>query len=110
MDELDADAARTGAADILVAFFDADRGDDYVALGGHLRNAGIAVEVYPEPKKLRNQLKYAERRGHRLMIIIGSDEWETGTAQIRDLATGESREVDREGLVAACRDVLATHG
>ena len=40
-----------------------------------------------------------------LMIIVGSDEWVAGTAQIRDLATGESREVDREDLVAACRDV-----
>ena len=106
MDQLDTGAPRTGAADVLVAFFDADRGNDYVALGGELRDAGFSVEVYPEAKKLRNQFKYAERRGHRLIIIVGPDEWAAGTAQIRDLATGDSSEVAREGLVAACRDAL----
>lgn len=106
MDELEAGASRTGAADVLVAFFDAERGNDYVALGGQLRNAGFSVEVYPEAKKLRNQFKYAERRGHRLIVIVGPDEWAADTAQIRDLATGESREVERERLVAACRELL----
>jgi histidyl-tRNA synthetase len=107
MDELAAGAPRAGAADILVAFFDAEHGEDYVALGSRLRNAGFSVEVYPEAKKLRNQFKYAERRGHRLMIIVGTDEWASGTVQIRDLATGESTEIAREQLVAACRDALA---
>jgi histidyl-tRNA synthetase len=110
MEELEVGAARSGAADVLVAFFDAERGNDYVALGRDLRQQGLRVEVYPEPKKLRNQFKYAERRGHRLVVVVGPDEWGTGTAQIRDLTTGTSREIPRDSLADACLELLATDG
>ena len=39
-----------------------------------LRRAGLSAEVYPEPRKLTVQLKYAERRGihqvGRLLLIV----------------------------------------
>ncbi|MEX0978792.1 MAG: His/Gly/Thr/Pro-type tRNA ligase C-terminal domain-containing protein, partial [Pirellulales bacterium] len=48
---------------------------------------------YPEPKKLGAQLKYADRRGFRLAIIAGENEWSAGTCQIKDLASGHSTSV-----------------
>ena len=68
---------------------------------------GLAVEVYPEPRKLGAQLKFADRRGHEVAVIIGDDEWASGTCQLKHLATGESSEVPREGLVEAIRALLA---
>ena len=52
-----------------------------------MRAAGIGVEVYPEPKKLGQQLKYADRRGFRLALIAGENELAAGTCQIKDLAS-----------------------
>ena len=52
-------------APVLIAFFDKDRLDNYLRLAATLREAGIGVEVFPEPKKLGQQLQYADRRGFR---------------------------------------------
>ncbi len=80
-------------APVFVAYFDAARLQDYLRLAASIRALGVGVEVYPEPKKLGQQLKYADRRGFRLAIIAGETELADGTCQIKDLATGQSTTV-----------------
>lgn len=75
-------------AEVFLAFFDKHRLHDYLRLAANLRRAGLAVEFYPEPKKLAQQLKYADKRGFRVALVIGSDEWSRGECQIKDLAQG----------------------
>ena len=53
---------------------------------------GIKVEVYPETKKLGQQLKYADTRGFGYALIAGEDELARDSLQIKNLATGESTE------------------
>lgn len=77
-------------APVFIAFFDAGRLHDYLRLAAQIRAAGIGVEFYPEPKKLGAQLKYADRRGFRLAVIAGENEWAAGQCQVKDLASGES--------------------
>lgn len=76
-------------APVFIPFFDAGQIDQYLALAGRLRAAGFGVEVYPESKKLGQQLKYADRRGFRVALIMGEDEFAGDTCQVKDLATGE---------------------
>jgi histidyl-tRNA synthetase len=77
-----------------------------------LRAAGIGVEIFPEPKKLGQQLKYADRRGFRVALIAGGNEFESGTCQVKDLlaATQQDVPLTDEGaqLVAAIRALLAS--
>jgi histidyl-tRNA synthetase len=110
LEELDLIDRKTTPAEVLVTYFDADRRNDYVALARRLRTAGRTVEVYPEPRKLGAQLKYADRRGHRLAIIIGPTEWADGTAQVKRLATGESLTVAMSDLGATLASLLAVDG
>ncbi len=77
-------------APVFIPFFDADRLHDYLRLAAAIRRQGIGVEFYPEPRKLAQQLKYADRRGFDLAVIVGPDEWSANTCQIKDLATGQS--------------------
>lgn len=100
LDELDLVERRTTPAEVLIAHFDAARRNDYVALARRLRAAGRTVELYPEARKLGMQLKYADRRGHQVAVIIGTNEWADGTAQVKHMATGESVTVAREELAA----------
>ncbi len=79
-------------AEVFIPYFDAERLHDYLALAAALRSDGIGVEVFPEPKKLGQQLKYADRRGHRIALIAGSREFEAGVCQLKDLRTGTSAE------------------
>lgn len=112
MEELGMLAKVTTPAEVFIAYFVADRLTDYLRLAAHLRAAGIGVELYPEPKRLGQQLKYADRRGFRIALIAGEDELAAGTCQVKDLASGESQAVALGGGAAAVVDavngVLAT--
>ena len=64
-------------APVFIPYFDKDRLHDYLRLAAALRAAGIGVEVFPDPKKLGQQLKYADRRGFRIALIAGGNEFQT---------------------------------
>ena len=93
-------------AEVLVAMFDGERWGDYLHLATELRRDGMRVEVFPEARKLGAQLRYADRRGHRLVVIIGENEREIGVAQLKDMQSGLSREVLRAEIVAEVRSIL----
>jgi histidyl-tRNA synthetase len=78
---------------ILVTFFDPDRLADYLKISRAIRNAGYGCELYPEPKKLGAQLKYADQKGFRIAVIAGSQELERGVVQLKDLQHKISSEV-----------------
>jgi len=97
-------------APVFIPFFDRDRLHDYLRLAAAERRAGIGVEVYPESKKLGQQLKYADRRGFRVALIAGPDEFQAGTCQVKDLRTGQRRDVplapDAAAIVEAVRKIM----
>jgi histidyl-tRNA synthetase len=97
-------------APVLIAYFDRDRLDDYLQLAKQVRAAGIGAELYPEPKKLGAQLKYADSRGFQVALVAGSQELDAGTCQVKDLSNQSSAEVawrsDPSELVAAIQRVL----
>ena len=66
-----------------------------------LRNKGIAAEIYPESAKMKKQMEYANRRGIPYVVIIGSNELERKVATLKDMRSGEQRELSFEELVAA---------
>jgi histidyl-tRNA synthetase len=97
-------------APVFIAYFDKDRLGDYLQLAAHLRAAGLGVEVFPEPKKLGQQLAYADRRGFRVAIIAGQREFDAGACQLKNLATTQSHDVPLHPpleLVAAIQRILA---
>jgi histidyl-tRNA synthetase len=74
---------------VVVTVMDRDRMADYQAMVGELRQAGIRAEVYlGNPKNFGNQLKYADKRQSPVAIIAGSDEFDAGKVQIKDLILG----------------------
>jgi len=107
LEELDALPGRGASAPVFLPLFEVEHLHAYLALATRLRAAGIGVEVYPEARKLGAQLKYADRRGHRLAVVVGGREWESGTCQLKDLGAGESVEVALDELVDECLRRLA---
>jgi histidyl-tRNA synthetase len=81
------------AADVFIPLFDPERMNDYFALAALVRSNGISAEVYPEPKKLGQQLKYADQRGFLVALIAGARELDQGLVQIKDLRTQTATEV-----------------
>ena len=109
-EELDLIEQVQTTAQVLIPFFDADRRNDYLRLAAQLRAADIRVEFFPEPKKLGKQLQYANRRGFRVALIIGGDEFAAGECQVKNLDSGHSQTValaeDAEAVIDAVRSLL----
>ncbi|CAN5423592.1 histidine--tRNA ligase [soil metagenome] len=89
------------AADVLVPLFEAATVPDALALARELRDAGIRVEVYPEPDKLGKQMKYAAGKGVPFAAILGGDEIARGEVTVKNLTTGEQQTVARADVAAA---------
>ncbi len=77
--------ASSTTAQVFIPYFDAHRLLDYMELASVVRQAGWNVEVFPEPKKLGQQLKYADQRQFKIALIAGSDELDRGVCQVKDL-------------------------
>jgi histidyl-tRNA synthetase len=63
-----------------------------------LRQKGIPAEIFHEQAKFDKQFKYAEKKGIPFVIIIGSKEMESSVAVIKNMTTGEQREVSQHML------------
>ncbi|MSR52910.1 MAG: histidine--tRNA ligase [Gemmataceae bacterium] len=107
MEALDLVPKTATPAPVLVLMLDASRLGDYQRIARLLRAEGIGTEVYPEPKKLGPQFQYAERRGFRLGLIAGSNEFTQGMWKVKDLLKREELTVPETELIDAVKRLLA---
>ncbi|HLB83434.1 MAG TPA: His/Gly/Thr/Pro-type tRNA ligase C-terminal domain-containing protein, partial [Steroidobacteraceae bacterium] len=78
----------------------------YLSMARRLREAGINTEVYLETAKLGNQLTYADRKGFRIALIAGENEFAKDTVQLKNLATKSARDVPLAEVVQAVQTTL----
>ena len=107
MEELNLLGDASTPAQILIAYFDAQRLGDYHAMARFLRAAGFGVEVYPEAVKLGKQLQYADRKGHRVALIAGSQEFEQAAWQVKNLKSKTAEVVPAANLITYLQACLA---
>jgi len=93
-------------APVLIVLFDPQHLGDYLRIGRVLRGAGINAEVFPDARQVGKQLKYADRKGFRLALIAGADEFQANQWKIKDLKSGEQTTVAEAGLVEKIRTLL----
>jgi histidyl-tRNA synthetase len=81
--------------DAFVAIADPGQRQRATALARELRHAGLSAEVDLAGRSLKSQLKHANRIGARQVLILEAD----GSAQLRDMQSGEQRPADTGNLV-----------
>ena len=112
LDELGKLSAVETPAEVFLVFFDEAHLADYLRVASALRAAGVAVEFFPEAKRVGQQLKVAAKKGFPAALVIGSDEFAAGTAQFKNLATQQSMTIDWHGdlhvLVDAVRSQMVS--
>ncbi len=94
------------AAPVFIAQFVADRYADYQRLARLLRSQNIGCEVYPDAKKLGAQLQYAEKKGFRVALIAGPDEFAAGVWKLKNLAKREEQTLPESSLAAAIEAII----
>lgn len=70
---------------------------------GGLRSAGVAAAIDFGEKKLADQIKTAAKHRIPYLIVLGEDELAAGRVKLRDLATGEERELAQADIAAAIK-------
>lgn len=93
-------------AEVFVVNFSPDLHELYFFVATSLRDAGIAVQVSGETKKLGQQLSHAGDLGIPFALIIGEDEKKNNSAVVRNLSTREQEEVLLADLVKHLQRVL----
>lgn len=75
-------------------------------LAKEMRAAGISTEVYPDAKKMKKQMEYANRRGVKFVAIIGESELAENKVTLKDMASGEQSSVDFSEITAFVKNRL----
>ena len=65
-----------------------------ISLATKLRNNGINTEIYLNNKKLKAKFKYADKLEIPYVIIIGEDEINSNKFKLKNMSTGDEREID----------------
>ena len=64
-----------------------------IKLATELREEGINTEIYLNNKKLKAKLKYADKLKIKYVIVIGEDEINTKTINIKNMETGKENKI-----------------
>ena len=84
---------------VLFATFGADELHYALGWAKELRASGIAVEVYPEPTKMKKQMGYADAKQIPFVAIVGSDEMAQHKVMLKNMTSGEQQLVDLAELL-----------
>ena len=85
---------------VLVTIFDEERIKESLNLTSLLRNSGVNAESYLDPEaKLEKQIKYAVSKKIPYVTILGPDEVEKNVVTLKDLSSGEQKQLNQTDLV-----------
>ena len=88
---------------VLFATFGSDELRYALRWAKELRARGIAVEVYPEPTKMKKQMGYADAKQIPFVAIVGGDEMAQNKVMLKNMASGEQKLVEFEELVKSLK-------
>ncbi len=97
------DSVVTGTK-VLISNFDQEAERYALPVLQTLREAGIAAELYPSSAKLKKQMSYADAKNIPFVILIGSDEMQSGALTLKDMHSGEQQKHTVEDIISRLKD------
>jgi len=83
---------------VLVTVFSPEYLEKSIELSKILRQNKMRVEVYLKEDKLDKQIKYADKKGIKYVIILGPEEEKSGKVTIKDMMKGSQETIPQEKL------------
>ena len=77
-------------------------GEDMISsldLAQKIRQKGIDCELYPSNVKIQKQLKYADARKARFVIMIGEEERDSESITLKNMETGIQENINRQAFL-----------
>jgi histidyl-tRNA synthetase len=85
---------------VLISNFDSTAENYALPLLQELRNSGISAEIYPSSAKLKKQMSYADDKNIPFVILIGSEEMDTGLLSLKNMKSGEQQKLTKEQIIS----------
>jgi len=105
MEQLNLLPASGTKVDALVCLFDEAGAGATQRAAAALRKAGLNVDTYFEPGKLKKQFAYADKRGIPVVVVIGPDEVAANKATVKNMKTGEQKLVAFDEMAQTVRQL-----
>ena len=96
--------AGAGAPALYIAYIGDEARRHSFALSRRLRGAGVSLVVDLEGRKLKKSLAVANSLGSRFALIIGDDEIKSGAYVLRDMASGEQKNLRETELIECLKE------
>ncbi|SFB96191.1 histidine--tRNA ligase [Spirosoma endophyticum] len=104
MEELNLFPAGAGQGTrLLLVPFDSAARAVALPLLSQLRASGITAEVYPDLAKVKKMLDYANAKAIPYVVLIGSEEVQTGLLSLKNMVTGEQTKTTASELIQLLR-------
>jgi histidyl-tRNA synthetase len=89
---------------VLISNFDLEAERYALPILQQLRQANIAAELYPASAKLKKQMSYADDKHIPYVILIGSDEMQSGLLTLKDMQNGQQQKLSARAIVELLKD------
>ncbi|OGK52873.1 histidine--tRNA ligase [Candidatus Roizmanbacteria bacterium RIFCSPLOWO2_01_FULL_44_13] len=104
MAELDLLPKTPTATSVLVTIFSQELLPKSLSIVTELRNNNVNADIVLDAEtKLDKQLKYANNKGIPYVVIVGSEEVKKNVVKLKDMKTGEQKELTIEDCIALCK-------
>jgi histidyl-tRNA synthetase len=92
--------------DVFLALMDPKYEPQAIRILNQLRRAGIKSDRDYNQRSAKAQMKYADKLGARIVLLLGEDEISRGIITIRDMHSRQQSEASSEKLIAAINAIL----
>ncbi len=89
---------------VLIVNFDKESEKYGLGVLRKIREQGISAEIYPEPLKMKKQFSYANKKGFKYTLSIGSEEISTGVLTLKNMESGEQFHKTIDDLFEVMKD------
>ncbi len=84
---------------VLIVAFDSETWTYGLKVLNALRKNDIKSELYPEPLKLKKQMKYGNDKNIPFVIVIGSEEMKSGALSLKDMQAGTQNNIPFNDII-----------
>ncbi|WP_354329856.1 histidine--tRNA ligase [Pedobacter sp. CG_S7] len=84
---------------VLISNFDLEAEKYALPILQQLRQAEITAELYPAASKLKKQMSYADAKKIPFVILIGSDEMQSGLLTLKNMTTGDQEKLSLSAII-----------
>jgi histidyl-tRNA synthetase len=95
---------RLDSTTLMVAHFGEEAYRFGLGVLARMRAVGIKAEIYPDAAKMKKQFNYADKKQIPYVMILGSEEIQSGQLALKDMKSGEQKQLPLEEAITYLKE------